>query len=207
MKKFVIFILGFLCFFVSQILLRIPLLNYLNGSVGFGMFSIKYPVLVAFGVLLSASLFEEGFRFLYRLFLFRDDKRGEKGLISFDNSFSDAIIFGLGHGLCEVVMVLFVAGLHLSLENYILIFLERFLAVVFHICQTVLVFKGFIVNKRLAYLLLAIILHTVFNSVIFLKTAVGYIGIYIIFALIDFIFAIIILKNKKIFLEVENEKD
>ena len=54
-----------LAFVVSQILIRIPILNYVNGtSTDFQMFSVMQPVLFALLLSLSAGIFEEVARFI-----------------------------------------------------------------------------------------------------------------------------------------------
>lgn len=191
----VLFVLGVLCFFISQIVLRIPLLNFLSRNFSFSIFSLRHPVLVSLGVLVSAGLFEEGFRFLFRKFLLRAEGQNEKGLFEFKDSLSRPIIFGLGHGLCEVAYVFSLADLGLSFENYFYIILERFLAVVFHICQTILIFKGFNDGKKYLYLGLAILFHTLFNSLIYLRNQVGILGLYGLFALFDFVYIFLVKKN------------
>lgn len=191
----VLFVLGVLCFFISQIVLRIPLLNYLSRHFSFSIFSLSHPVLVSLGVLVSAGLFEEGFRFLFRKFLLRSEGQNEKGLFEFKDSLSRPIIFGLGHGLCEVAYVFSLVDLGLSFENYFYIILERFLAVVFHICQTILIFKGFKERKKYLYLGLAILFHTLFNSLIYLRDQVGILGLYGLFALFDFVYIFLVKKN------------
>ncbi len=61
-----IFLLGCLCFFVSQILIRIPIWNRITRTIDYSIFSLNHPVLVFVIVSFSAGLFEEGFRFLFR---------------------------------------------------------------------------------------------------------------------------------------------
>lgn len=191
----VLLVLGVLCFFISQIVLRIPLLNYLSRHFSFSTFSLSHPVLVSLGVLVSAGFFEEGFRFLFRKFLLRAEGQNEKGLFEFKDSLSSPIIFGLGHGLCEVAYVFSLAGLGLSFENYFYIILERFLAVVFHICQTILIFKGFKEGKKYLFLGIAILFHTLFNSLIYLKDQVGILGLCGLFAIFDFVYILLLKKN------------
>lgn len=196
-----LFLLGVLCFFSSQILLRIPLLNYMNKNISFTMFSIKYQLLVNILILASAGIFEEGFRFLFRNFLLKDFSKDEKGLFPFKNTIQAPIIFGLGHGLCELVYVLILAGLTLSFENYILILIERFLAVTFHICQSILIFSYFNLNKKYRGLIFGIILHTLFNSGIYLSSLVGIKGLYILMLAFNLIYIIYLYKKKIYFME------
>ena len=65
-KYIYIFILGFLCFFISQILLRIPILtNYVYKNINFTIYQIKNPLLTGILIAISAGVFEEVFRFLF----------------------------------------------------------------------------------------------------------------------------------------------
>lgn len=194
-KSINLFLLGVLCFFISQILLRIPLLNFLNKNISFSMLSLSYPMLISFIILASAGVFEEGFRFLFRKYLLRS-KSEEKGLVNFDDNYpKDPIIFGLGHGLCEAVYILTLTRFNLSYANDIFIIIERLLAIVFHICQSILIFKGFKIGRRYSYLILAIVLHTIFNSFIYLRSYIGILGIYSVFAIFDIIYIWILKRN------------
>lgn len=191
----VLFLFGALCFFLSQIVLRLPLLNYLQGRVGFSMFSLRHPSLVLALVLLSASLFEEGFRFLFRKFLLRAEGGDERGLYDFADKIGAPIAFGLGHGLCEVFYVFNLVSLSLGLTNYTYVVVERILAVIFHICQAILIFKGFKVNRKYSYLLLAIVLHTAFNGLIYASQYLGVWGLYGVFGVFDLVY-VLVLKKK-----------
>ena len=67
--------LGVLAFVVSQILIRIPILNYVNGtSTDFQMFSVMQPILFAVLLSISAGIFEEIGSF-YRNALFYEATR------------------------------------------------------------------------------------------------------------------------------------
>ena len=64
-KRYIPYMLGILAFVVSQILIRIPMLNYLNGtSTDFQMFSVMQPILFAVLLSISAGIFEEIARFI-----------------------------------------------------------------------------------------------------------------------------------------------
>lgn len=187
-NKIIIFILGIMCFFISQILLRIPILNTLNYIFSLE-FLMRYGVLISILTLISAGLFEEGFRFIFREFILWDQSEDERGLIAFENKISDAIIFGLGHGLCEAVYVIILAFVSSpnfpGLLNIFLILFERILAVIFHIAMTIIVFRGFKIGKKYAYILFAIGLHTIFNLPILFRQTIGLVGIYIIMLILD----------------------
>ena len=67
-----LFMLGFLSFFISQIMLRIPLLNFLAKNPGFVVFQLQNALLVGCLIAISAGVFEEVFRFLFRRLLIRN---------------------------------------------------------------------------------------------------------------------------------------
>lgn len=162
MKKFLkLFLLGMICFAVSQLCLRLPLLKLLSNNLWLNNFQSLYPLIYGFLLTLSAGLFEEGGRFIFR------DK-----ILKENNSKSDAIIFGLGHGLIEVIFVIILSFNNLNLLTSSDIFLglyERLLAVIFHIGMTVLIWLGFNRMKKYRYLILAIFLHGFFDYFIILK--------------------------------------
>ena len=84
--------IGVLAFFVSQILLRIPLLSILSTQGWFLTFAQQQMLLYLILLSASAGLFEESARLL-----------GAKCFCKGRRSYRDAVSFGLGHGLCEVV--------------------------------------------------------------------------------------------------------
>jgi uncharacterized membrane protein YhfC len=174
---------GALAFFISQVLIRIPILNALGGQAWFLRFaensSLLYILLLSF----TAGLFEESARL------------GGAALLKKHRSFKDIISFGLGHGICEVIILvginMFVnAMLAANIKNPIvtatlpadtlqllhsqlaaavpvsvyLSIVERISAVLFHIFATILVFKG-VIDKKIRYYLLAILCHTLFNLI------------------------------------------
>ena len=84
---------GFASFFISQILLRIPLLQVLGTQSWFAAFATHTVVYVIVVGGLSAGLFEETARLV-----------GAK-LLKQHRTYKDMISFGLGHGLCEVILL------------------------------------------------------------------------------------------------------
>jgi len=91
---------GALAFSLSQVVLRIPLLSFLSGQEWFIRFQILYYIPFILLISLSAGLFEESARL------------GGALLLKKRRSFKDIISFGLGHGLCEVILL--VGFSHLS---------------------------------------------------------------------------------------------
>lgn len=176
--------LGFASFFVSQVMLRMQILNIVKTQSWFQSFAlnfIPYCLMLAF----TAGLFEESARLLCAgCFLKRH------------RMFRDAVSFGLGHGLCEVILITGMgqinnivyamminggtfqkatAALSAAQSQAILsamravtpsmVYLgiaERVFAVAFHVFASVLVFKG--VNEhKISWYLLALGLHTVYD--------------------------------------------
>ena len=176
--------LGFASFFVSQVVLRIPLLGVLGTLPAFAAFAADSPYLYALLVGgLSAGLFEETARLGGALIL---KKR---------RAYRDAVSFGLGHGLCEVMLLVgfnYINLIVLSLmantnaaalsallgaETYEVLIaqlqsvtpvlvlwavVERVSAVLLHMFNTVLVFRA-VREKKAVFYFAALALHTVFN--------------------------------------------
>lgn len=164
---FLSFLAGVLAFAISQLLIRIPLLNFLSSHVEWMMILpmanfVLYCVFLAF----TAGLFEETARWLGL-------KYGRRGKTGWVHGFA----FGLGHGGIEAVWVAFQGlvpallngTLFLFGENAILVALERLGAMTFHIGMTLIVLEG-IRTRRLRWLALAILLDV---SIAFQNAAVN----------------------------------
>ncbi|CAL7875261.1 YhfC family glutamic-type intramembrane protease [Fusobacterium necrophorum] len=156
-KYFFILLLGSLCFWVSQIKIRLPLLTtiiYKNSK--FTIFEMKNPLLAGIFIAASAGIFEEGFRFLFRKFLLKNSR-----------NIVEAAIFGLGHSLMEILYLFYVTGFHTALFSIsIWGILERILATFLHIELSILLWLGFLKNKKYRILILAMLLHTFVDSII-----------------------------------------
>lgn len=155
-KRVKAFLMGGLCFTVSQPLLRMPILNFLQNNTKIVLYSNIYPLLVGVLIALSAGLFEEGFRFIFKKTFFKGP--------SID--IWVPVIFGLGHGITEAIMILFPAFQILPVSGWLLPIIERISATAIHIGLTVMIWNGFALNKRIKYLLIAIVTHGVINSFI-----------------------------------------
>lgn len=89
------FFLGMLAFFISQILLRLPLIQVFLPQFGwYQTFSASSPVLYCLFLGLTAGVFEETARFFLLKFGFKRNLR-----------FGDGIAFGLGHGGIEALFL------------------------------------------------------------------------------------------------------
>ena len=158
-----LFVLGLLSFLVSQILIRVPLLGILTKNPQFVIFQINNALLVGCLIAISAGIFEEVFRFLFRRFLVR------KGV-----KISEPIIFGLGHSLMEIIYiftpVILSSGLSVISPLGII---ERVIATLIHIELSIIVWNGFLANKKYLYLLLAVLLHSICDILIPVAMSVG----------------------------------
>lgn len=180
------FVLGVLSFLLSQPLIRIPILNGLQMTTGFSIFQISHPFLFMLALSFSAGVFEEGFRFIFRKYLVRPRQP----------SYLQPIIFGLGHGLMEALIILVPSlGLVISGETMTLALVERLIAIVVHISLSVLVWNGFIKDRKYLYLGLAILAHGLVNTVALTSLSLGLNlwlveGILAVFAILGVIYVI-----------------
>ena len=166
-RVLVVFLLGALCFLISQVFTRIPLLGWLQKQPGIVAWMISFPLLIGVLIALSAGLFEESGRFIFKAIAIKPEKA----------PYWEPIVFGLGHGLCEAVWVLrplFGIMQLTGLDQFTLAILERLLAIVMHIGFSVLVWNGFQLNKRWQYLLIAILAHGLVNTFIPLAARWGW---------------------------------
>lgn len=169
-------LLGYATFFVTQFLIRMPLLGLFESQQWYQTLSSQLAFYLLF-LSLTAGIFEESGRYLV-----------SRGLLKNHRFYRDAIAFGLGHGLCEVILINGMAQIENIIQSFMinnnnaLLFesqaallnidpmlvyvgvLERVFAVVFHIFAAVLVFKA-VIDKKPALYFLAIGIHTVYNYV------------------------------------------
>ena len=188
--------LGFVSFFVSQMVLRIPLLQLLTATGALNAFAahtVLYAVVVGG---LSAGLFEETARLAGAAIL-----KGQR-------SYKDMISFGLGHGLCEVMLIagmthvnnillrlalmdpggplgMLLSGVDSATLDLVasqlaaatpglvaLGLLERVSAVLFHLFATSLVFTA-VIRRKPGWYFAAVAAHTLFNSLAVLLSGFG----------------------------------
>jgi uncharacterized membrane protein YhfC len=169
-------------FFVSQVLIRIPIISVLSTQEWYQNFAASQMILYVLILSFTAGLFEESARL------------GGALLLKKHRTYKDIISFGLGHGLCEAIILvgltnlqniilavmlnngtlyavlpaetieLFVGQLAAATPIHVYLgILERFSAVLFHMFATMLIFIGVIKKKKLVYYLLALAAHTFFN--------------------------------------------
>ncbi|CAM4197730.1 MULTISPECIES: YhfC family intramembrane metalloprotease [Bacillus] len=159
-KRYIPYMFGVLAFVVSQVLIRIPLLNYLNGnSTGFQMFSVMQPILFVIVLSLSAGIFEETARFIaMRYFMKQRD-------------WQSGFLFGAGHGGIEAVLIVGIPVISLLLsqtviqngDSYYIGGIERIFAMVLHVGLSFIVLQA-VVQKKFRYVVYAIFIHGTVNA-------------------------------------------
>lgn len=231
-EKVRVFLVGALVFLISQVVLRIPLLNGVLAKMDwFYNMTVFNPILYAVFLGATAGIFEE----VGRLVGFNIAGEKNKGWI-------DGIIFGLGHGGIEAIIFAGIA----SIQNiYILITLnngsfnegffgvsestvrsifdsttslmvlyggiERILATIMHIGFTLIVLYGINKKKKALFLIVAILIHGIVDTTVVISQQAGLSinAIELICGVFASVLLVYIIKSKKKFenFEVnENEK-
>lgn len=220
------FFIGMAVFLIFQIFTRIPIIQFLLPKMDwYNVMTVANPVLYGLFLGITAGLFEEVGRFL-----------GFKAGLKNNRSWIDGIAFGFGHGGIEAMVITGIASisnlviliglnngtfdankLGMSEEslralfngtsNMMILFggIERIFAITIQIALTLLVLYG-IRKRKLIYLGIAILLHTIIDSPIVILPKVFGIGIagIEIWAGISAIAALIfIIKSKGLFKRLE----
>ena len=163
----IVFFLGALCFLVTQVFTRVPLLGWLQGEPGFILWAMSMPLLIGMLIALTAGIFEETGRFAFKALFMKPAH----------TRIAEPVIFGLGHGLCEVVWMFSMVWGAISLlepSQLILAVVERVLAITMHVGFSVMIWNGFQLDKRIRYLALAILVHGAVDALIPLAGALGW---------------------------------
>lgn len=159
-KHSVPFLLGVFTFVLSQMILRIPIMNYLSThSTSYTMFSITHPILYVVIIGFSAGVFEEVARHMVMRYVMKQQ------------NWSAGFFFGTGHGGIEAIIFLgisavtliFTSTVTISSDAYIIGGMERFFAILLHIGLSMIVLLG-VTKKKLRYLFIAIVIHGVVDS-------------------------------------------
>ncbi len=181
-KAFLIpFFAGVLTFLVSQVFTRIPLLTFLQSTMSVKLFAISYPLVFGLLVCLSAGVFEETGRFVAMTLM-----KKHRGT-------SQSIVFGLGHGGIEALLLVGINTLVIAfgvitpMPSAFLLFisgLERLFAISAHICLSVLVMRA-VTLKKIRWYIFAVLLHTALNAGTLLSLDIIFIELYIaVFAIL-----------------------
>lgn len=161
-RRYIPFLLGVIAFVGSQIFFRIPIMQYLEGnSTSYLMFSVMRPILFSVLIGLSAGIVEGLARFIMIRFFMkqRDWKSG--------------FLFGAGHGGVEAILfvgiqasvLLFSPSVFAYSTDFIIGGIERFFAILLHIGLSLIVLQG-VVQKKFLYVILAILIHGIVDSLI-----------------------------------------
>lgn len=145
------YLLGIVTFFISQIMIRIPLLSLFDqSSLGLDL-QIFYPIIYALILGISASLFEEYGRWLIMKFSL-------KNRLSWQTGFW----FGLGHGLLEAFLIfglpILTTGVQLNSLHLWIGSFERFFSILLHISLSILVIYS-VATKKYRYFVIALLAH------------------------------------------------
>lgn len=158
-RSLIPFVLGALAFTISQVLIRLPLLNWISEhSVTYQLWSVTQPFLIVAILSFSAGIFEELARWLAMRYVMRqrDLKAG--------------LAFGIGHGGIEAFLivglpVLLSSNLMMQAADYYLSGFERLCAMTVHICLSLIVLTA-VKKGKLVYVLYAILFHGLINFAI-----------------------------------------
>lgn len=147
--------IGALTFFISQVLLRLPLLRWWQSQASTQVWAVTSTFAYVLLLCFSAGLFEE----TGRLISFK--------LLKKTNTLYEAIAFGLGHGGIEAILLVGIPALTqtLSLENALFAGSERIAAILVHVTLSIVVFIGVKKGHAFLYWALAFTLHGVFNLI------------------------------------------
>ncbi len=162
-----VFFLGALCFLVTQVFTRVPLLGWLQKQPGFILWAMSLPLLSGILIALTAGVFEESGRFAFKTLALKPAQ----------TSMLEPVVFGLGHGLCEVVWIFSTLWGSISvLQPYQLVLpvIERLLAVTMHVGFSVMIWNGFQLDQRIRYLIMAILAHGLVDALIPLTGKFGW---------------------------------
>lgn len=203
------FIVGVLVFFISQILLRIPLLSYVLPSQIWYMRLSLNPYLYSIFLGLTAGIFEEVGRYI-----------GFKYFLKNNNNYKDGLSFGFGHWGVEAVLLVGINAMVLlfsssllaksgiSTTNTFLMGLERLFTLSIHVGLSMIVLYSVRLNNIL-YLFIAIILHGIIDAAIGILPQlfdVGSIGMEIYIMIWALVFLYVIYRLKEKFIKLEEKK-
>lgn len=160
------FVWGVLSFTLSQLLLRMPLLQlYLGNQPWFILFSMKFSWAYVLFLSLSAALFEETARLI--IFKMRLNTLSKK----------EVLLFGLGHGGIEAFVLVGLATLAVDMNaasslNFFYSGLERVSAMILHVALSYFVYKTISKENKWGYIA-ALIIHTLFNMIAVILMMMG----------------------------------
>lgn len=174
------FFLGVVAFVISQIVLRVPILQKILPNMTWFLVMQQNPWVYGIFLGITAGIFEEVARLLFMKYGMKE--RAE---------LLDGLAFGLGHGGIEAMvlvglplinsMVTIALGKvntsQLVYFNLLAAGIERIGAMAFHMGATLVILYGIRQGKGGRFTLLAILLHAIMNSAIVILPRVFGVGI------------------------------
>lgn len=154
-KRYIPFVLGMFAFIGAQVLIRLPLLEFLKiHSINYLMLSAMQPVLFSVFIGLSAGVFEELARFIMMRFFMRQ------------RDWKSGLMFGIGHGGVEAILFIGISAFSMMFSplanaynaDFFIGGIERFFALLLHIGLSIIVLQS-VVQRKLIYVVLAMIIH------------------------------------------------
>ena len=161
------FLLGVAAFVISQIYIRLPILQLVLPAQGW--FIQLSGNSWAYGLFLgvTAGIFEECARLVFLSFAGKSHRKA-----------SDGILFGLGHGGIEAMLIVGISNIiaMYGIINQPVLYqgigygtllcagVERIFAMAFHVGATLIVLYGLQKGKRVLYTFIAIALHTILDA-------------------------------------------
>lgn len=174
------FLWGALAFTVSQLLIRVPILQLVLPEFSWFAVLQVYPWGYGLFLGLTAGLAEETARWAAMRFFLKGK-----------DSFRHGLAFGSGHGGVEAMLLIgpnMIAGLVMVLAGQAALFpatggnvlvagAERLAAMTFHVGASLLILYGVREGKALLYWALAVALHTVLDAAVLILPKVFGVGI------------------------------
>lgn len=228
-KRVKSFLIGMLIFFITQILIRIPILTYILPNMMWFLKLMTNPYLYGIFLGLTAGIFEEVGRYIAFKFMLKKNHQWE-----------DGISYGIGHGGIEAMLITGMTNINLligciminsgkleallnqtnnanleSLYNIcmsltsgttLLAGVERIFAISIQIGLSMIVLYG-VRNRKIIYLFIAILIHTLINAPIVILPAVfniGVIGVEIYFFIWAIVLGAFTIYSKKLYKKQED---
>lgn len=159
MKRLKYFLLGAACFYISQPLLRINILNALNRNLDYTLWTSVHVVWNMAFLAVTAGIFEETARYFMRKYIARESR------------YESAFLFGVGHWLCEAVWIWFVSVRPYTVSLPVGFVFERIMVFGVQVALTIFIFRSFVFGGELKALGTAILFHAAYDFVIIFMAA------------------------------------
>ena len=187
-------IAGMAAFGISQLFLRIPLLNYMQHTTPYLWLSITAPLLLSWLIAFSAGLFEETGRFLFIKLSKKITKHRTVSLLN-------AVVFGLGHGLLEAFWIFGQMTDYIKLygidTNVAMSIFERTVAITFHTAMSVFVVMA-VNDRQLRWYFIALAAHIILDGIIiYFSSPLLLEAVFAVISLIALIIAVTLFKHHK----------